>query len=306
MIPGLVTEYAAVLGISVGDTGIERGEQIFRFIDGSVIFLFGGKDGSVGWLLVQKLDKKYIWPDRPRFTQDDAAGFCEALLDEPIWRETKFGDLWNRREQFAIISLEEGIVQQWNYGRIICIGDSVNKVCVLGILCTTMANSDQMTPNLAQGANTAMEQAAGLANALYKIAKQGQETKKPSETEVSNALGEVAKKHFAHINTINQGSYFLTRMHSRQGWAKTFYGRYIYPRTAWGVVPYLAWLFSDSVAIDYLPLPAKPVGKAAMARAAMEAAAGGKQSTWNWAQRSTVVIGSVLMALGASFWFKPF
>lgn len=170
-----------------------------------------------------------------------------------------------------------------------------------------MANSDnQMTPNLAQGANTAMEQAAGLANALYKISKQGQQTKKPSETEVSSALGEVAKKHFAHINTINQGSYFLTRMHSRQGWAKSFYGRYIYPRTAWSVVPYLAWLFSDSVAIDYLPLPAKPIGKAAIARAVIEAAAGGKQSTWNWAQRSTVVIGSVLMALGASFWFKPF
>lgn len=130
MLPGLVTEYAAVLGISTGDTGIERGEQIFRFIDGSVIFLFGGKDGSVGWLLVQKLDKKYVWPDRPRFTQDDAARFCEALLDVPIWRDTKFSDLWNRREQFAIISLEEGIVQQWNYGRIICIGDSVNKVYV--------------------------------------------------------------------------------------------------------------------------------------------------------------------------------
>ncbi|EYE93395.1 FAD-dependent oxidoreductase [Aspergillus ruber CBS 135680] len=241
----LVTEYAAVLGISVGNTGIERGEQIFRFIDGSVIFLFGGKDGSVGWLLVQKLDKKYVWPDRPRFTQDDAVRFCEALQDVPIWRDIKFCDLWNRREQFDIISLEEGIVQQWNYGRIICIGDSVNK----------------MTPNLAQGANTAMEQAAGLANALYKIAKKGQQTKKPSESEVSNALGEVAKKHFAHINTINQGSYFLTRMHSRQGWANTFYGRYIYPRTAWGVVPYLAWLFSDSVAIDYLPLPAKPIGK---------------------------------------------
>lgn len=157
-----------------------------------------------------------------------------------------------------------------------------------------------MTPNLAQGANSAMEQAAALANVLHKLAfnqGQGQQTKKLTETDISNALAGLAKSHFAHIDTINQSSYFLTRMHSRQGWAKTLFGRYIYPRLSWGVVPYLAWLFSDSVALDYVPLPTNPVGKAA---------AGAAQSAWTWIKKSIVIMGTIIMALVASFWFKPF
>lgn len=125
---GLIAEYGGVLGISTAVPGIQRGEQIFRFNDDLTIFLFGGKNASVGWLLVRKLDQKYTYPNRPHFTQDDAVEFCKPLLNLPIWGDTKFNDIWTRREQFAAISLEEGIFQHWHYGRIVCIGDSVNKV----------------------------------------------------------------------------------------------------------------------------------------------------------------------------------
>lgn len=40
-------------------------------------------------------------------------------------------DIWDQRESLAMVALEEGLLPTWHRGRIVCIGDSVNKVISL-------------------------------------------------------------------------------------------------------------------------------------------------------------------------------
>lgn len=117
-----------IFGISTAVPGITSGEQTIRISDNLTVLVFGGKKGSVGWGVVQKLDQKYTYPHIPRFTQEDAIATAKSHLKLPICKGTKFGDIWERRVAFSMTALEEGILQTWYHGRIVCIGDSINKV----------------------------------------------------------------------------------------------------------------------------------------------------------------------------------
>lgn len=121
-------EFCAVVGISSGVPNIQPGEQIIRLLDNRTIFVFGGKNALVGWIVIQKLDRKYFYPDRPRFTRDDAIETCKSFSDCEIWRNVKFHDVFVRQDSFAMVTLEEAILQEWHYRRVVCIADSVNKV----------------------------------------------------------------------------------------------------------------------------------------------------------------------------------
>lgn len=123
-------EYSGVVGISNEVVGIRPGEQITRMYDGLTIFIFGGKGTLIGWLVVQRLGRRYKYPNTPRFSQNDAINACTQLLDYPVRRHVNFGDVWAQRESFTMVSLEEGFLPYWHNGRVVCIGDSVSKVSI--------------------------------------------------------------------------------------------------------------------------------------------------------------------------------
>jgi hypothetical protein len=41
----------------------------------------------------------------------------------------KFSDLWEEVQLSALLAVEEGFLEEWTLGRIVCAGDSVRKVC---------------------------------------------------------------------------------------------------------------------------------------------------------------------------------
>ncbi|OJJ78133.1 hypothetical protein ASPBRDRAFT_50921 [Aspergillus brasiliensis CBS 101740] len=61
----LTTEYSCIFGISSPIEGMEPGGQVHG--------------GRLYWFLTQKLKRKYTWPDRPRFTDDDMADAAARL-----------------------------------------------------------------------------------------------------------------------------------------------------------------------------------------------------------------------------------
>jgi FAD dependent monooxygenase len=96
--------------------------------DGLTIFVLGGRNGLIGWLVVQKLDRRYYYPNVPRYSQADAIALCGYLLSVKLRKEINFGDVWDKRRSFMMSALEEGILRTWHHGPIVCIGDSSNKV----------------------------------------------------------------------------------------------------------------------------------------------------------------------------------
>jgi len=75
------------------------------------------------------MDKKYRDPDLPRFTKDDAENMVRRHLDIRLNEQMKLADLWENRVQWNIAPLEEALRKQWTWGRFVCAGDSVHKVC---------------------------------------------------------------------------------------------------------------------------------------------------------------------------------
>ncbi len=82
-------------------SGIRAGEQIVRCYDGFAIFVFCGKDSEIGWFVVDKLDRRYQYPEKPAYSTADNIRFCESIGDVEIWEEVRFSDVFNARTSFS-------------------------------------------------------------------------------------------------------------------------------------------------------------------------------------------------------------
>lgn len=111
-----------------------------------------------------------------------------------------------------------------------------------------------MTPNIAQGANSAIEHAAALANALHRLVTSQSSHTRPSNQEITSSFGALVEKRFWHMNIVNQSSWHMTRIHARQGRFLTFIGRHVVPYLGRLIVHILSWQFADGVALEYMPL----------------------------------------------------
>ncbi|KAK7418276.1 hypothetical protein QQX98_004061 [Neonectria punicea] len=105
-----------------------------------------------GWFLAYKRLPTPI-NQSTRYTDEDAESFASSLMECPITRDKKFGDLWAARKWFRLLNLEEGFVQTWHWDRIVLLGDSVHK----------------MTPNSGLGLNQGWQGVAALTNILHKL-----------------------------------------------------------------------------------------------------------------------------------------
>ncbi|KAL2823237.1 hypothetical protein BDW59DRAFT_173571 [Aspergillus cavernicola] len=124
---GLTVEFSCIFGMSSAVTGLEVGEQVSCLYDGFTIMTYQGLGGRVYWLVVEKLDRKYIYPPLPRFSQQDAIDGCERHGGIWLRNTVHFRDVWANRETFAMTPLEEGLLRPWHSRRIVCVGDSIHK-----------------------------------------------------------------------------------------------------------------------------------------------------------------------------------
>ncbi|KAL4748884.1 hypothetical protein BDW72DRAFT_214420 [Aspergillus terricola var. indicus] len=233
----IVTEYCCVFGISSPVKGLNVGEQVNAFYDRLTIVTIHGKNGRVYWFLIQKLDQKYRYPDNPRFGPESAAVVAERARHRRLYKNITFGQVWDSREVATMTPLEEGLLQTWHHGRMVLVGDSAHK----------------MTPNIGQGANMAIEDAARLASLLNHLvnSRTGQQ---PTATDVEVMLQDYRNSRFSRARSIYNTSRFLVRFQARDGLFNTLFGRYYAPYA--GDLP--ADMASKTIAsgevCDFLPL----------------------------------------------------
>lgn len=73
-------------------------------------------------------DKQCRWPNRARYTQEDMDALAFKLADYPVSESLLYGELWRNRTRAHLVSLEEGVLDHWFFGRTALAGDSVHKV----------------------------------------------------------------------------------------------------------------------------------------------------------------------------------
>ena len=119
-------------GISSPLSGKRRGVIDFVHDKDRSLLAVTALDGRLFWFLYQKMKKVYRGTGIPRFTSQDDEEYVRPALERLNIAEEDmtyaFEDLWNGKLIWALVPLEEGLLERWTWGRIACVGDSIHKV----------------------------------------------------------------------------------------------------------------------------------------------------------------------------------
>ncbi|KAK0616592.1 hypothetical protein B0T14DRAFT_538471 [Immersiella caudata] len=146
------TYWKCLLGVGPRAPSLGRSDSAIVHNDGYSFLILAQPHCSFFFVFFH-LDKPFAASERLRYTDQDAEDLAASVADQPITESLTFGDLWNGRARGTLISLEEGILQRWHHGRTVLAGDAVHK----------------MTPNIALGGNTAIEDIVLLTNKLHRL-----------------------------------------------------------------------------------------------------------------------------------------
>ncbi|KHN94004.1 FAD dependent monooxygenase [Metarhizium album ARSEF 1941] len=238
---GIKYEYSCIYGISRDVPHMELGSQLSRLDDGVSIHVFSGKKSKAFWFAIVKTPQD-ISVDNASSSDCAARKICDSMRPKRVSDALTFDDIWSRCTIFKMTPLEEGVFKQWHYGRLLCIGDAVRKMC----------------PNIGQGANLAIEDAARLANLMYKRLPLG----KLSAGEVNMMLQEFTATQKPRTNSICAQSEFLVRMHANQGIGRRLLGRYIIPFLNDAPAGLSGLSISNAAKIDFIDTPTRSLGGA--------------------------------------------
>lgn len=128
--------------IGMGPRSPAMGDRTMTCVhDRGYSFLILTQPEKVFFFVFFRLKKPFTWPNRKRYTDEDANGAAAKVADHPISETTVFGELWEKRTRGSLISLEEGILQHWHFGRIVLAGDSAHKVRIRPLPSTCFAQA---------------------------------------------------------------------------------------------------------------------------------------------------------------------
>lgn len=111
-----------------------------------------------------------------------------------------------------------------------------------------------MTPNIGQGANTAIEDVAVLSSLINRFVNTVG-VQKASETGIDAMLQEYQGLRYHRAKATCDRASFGARFHTRDDWVKAFVGRYIFPHIGGLIVTRTSKTLSGGDIVDYLPLP---------------------------------------------------
>ncbi|OQD97285.1 hypothetical protein PENVUL_c084G02008 [Penicillium vulpinum] len=237
----LTVQYTCVFGISTAVPGLVPGEQVASFNEKRSFLTFPGKNGRTFWFLIKRLGQEHAYSSAPRFSSKDTETICHQFLEDIIYGDVRFNDLWSRKEVCSVTALEEGTFRRWSYRRIVCVGDSMHK----------------MAPNTGQGANCAIEDVAALANMLHTCVVTTKRHCKPTTKELSNLLEGYTKTRLDRIEKVYKASRLVVRLQARDTLFLRIMGRYYIPHSGDVPADVASKMIAGAVALDFLPLPSR-------------------------------------------------
>lgn len=111
----------AVPGLPAGESNSVHG-KIVSFLTSI------GLNGDVYFFLYMKMSGRHQWPDSPRFSKEQGESLANAHTAAKITEDVTFGDIWTKCKTFTLLPMEEGVLQDWHWGRFAFVGDAAHKV----------------------------------------------------------------------------------------------------------------------------------------------------------------------------------
>ncbi|KAK4443300.1 FAD/NAD(P)-binding domain-containing protein [Podospora aff. communis PSN243] len=118
--------------------------------------------------------------ERLRFGPDDEKDFISRWGNLPLSEKVTVRDAYESRVQSGLVSLEEGVVPNWSWDRIVLVGDAAHK----------------FTPSTGAGCNNGMVDVVALVNELARVNTSDGE---PEMEEIARAFVAYQKKRFGAV-----------------------------------------------------------------------------------------------------------
>ena len=162
------------------------------------------------WFFVyQKLDEPARRPQR--FTRDDEEAYAARWGDVHLTDDLLFRDVYATRLGAGMTNLEEGILKNWSWDRIVLVGDAAHKV----------------TPNFGWGFNSGVQDLVVLTNALRGLL--AQHDGQLDTATISALFAGYQEERIGFMRKIVELSGRVTRMGAWQNGAMWLLDRYLFP-----------------------------------------------------------------------------
>jgi hypothetical protein len=125
----IAAEYRLLFGISKPIPGLPHDPDQSVVNKNFCFLIVPCSRGRFGWFIFEKLDRKVYAPNIPRYTQKDTEAMVQGYLNFSITERVLFRDVWDNRIVSGLAPQEEYLAERWTWNRIVCIGDSIRKVC---------------------------------------------------------------------------------------------------------------------------------------------------------------------------------
>ncbi|GKT58310.1 FAD binding domain-containing protein [Colletotrichum tofieldiae] len=117
-----------IFGISKRPSNLAAGTQQMCHNDGWSYLIVGAPGNRTYWFLFEGVGDTKYGKDIPRYSKEDLETLAMAHLEDKIFDDVTFGDLYKNRIMATLVPLEEYVFEKWHYKRIVCIGDASHKV----------------------------------------------------------------------------------------------------------------------------------------------------------------------------------
>ncbi|GAB1208064.1 hypothetical protein APSETT445_006803 [Aspergillus pseudonomiae] len=184
----------------------------------------------------------------------------EILRCAHVSSNVRFEELYCNAITYCHVALEEFLCEKWAAGKLVSIGDSVHKVWVNFFRYTSQLleyviynETWQMTPNLAQGANCAIESSASLANCIVRTVDQYESCARPDNPEKDMGLEAWEESRKQRMRRFYTYSWILARCEAFSGPLFKALGLYIGSFHGEQVISYISDISPESEYLEYLP-----------------------------------------------------
>ena len=231
--------YTALVGLAYGVPGISRTESVRAYNDHRSYFFQEGREGTgeFYWWLCVKNDEK-LKANIRRVTPEVKQALVEKYKTDKIWTNLTFDDLYKKSVYSTVIPLEEFVLEKCFYKNILLTGDSFRK----------------LHPVAGQGANSAFEESALIADLLWEL-RERKDLHDP--TRFHKAFLDFQKKRFTRLTALLENANLVQRIESLDNGVLKFMALNIIPRLSFAVtfMPQLGASFAAADIMKHLPSP---------------------------------------------------
>ncbi|KAL6703175.1 hypothetical protein ACN47E_010168 [Coniothyrium glycines] len=216
------TNYSCIFGISKPNKKFPKNSSHNVAGSNHSYLVATGPGDRIYWFLFKKLPQMVHGYDNiPRYTDADRDALASLHENDLLMGELRFGELYQTKMTATLQAIPEFVFKRWHYGRCITIGDAAHKFNPLG----------------GQGGNSAIEDAAVLADKLYEL--MGPKTsglKKVDESSITLALEQTESLRMDRVQTLLTMSKGVQSLFARENLLTKLFIKFVMPYAGPGTI----------------------------------------------------------------------